>query len=244
MANSRVCSIPNCGKPVANRRGWCANHYRREWKKAGGFSRSNLPPVVYAKCKVDGCDREEYGKQGICNMHWQRLRKGGSLNLLTSPRGAALAFCRDAATSKTDQCIVWPFPLKEGYGFVRPPIPGRKGPYPQMKASRYVCTLAHGDGGELHALHTCHNSACVNPAHLYWGTNDRNIQDKLEAGRQPRGSEIRQAKLTEEQAREIKYLDISAFPSMLSAARHVGPRYNVSPYTVKNIWVGATWKYL
>lgn len=28
MANSRVCSIPDCGKPI-NSRGWCANHYRR-----------------------------------------------------------------------------------------------------------------------------------------------------------------------------------------------------------------------
>jgi len=195
-------------------------------------------------CSIPDCDKPEYGRTGICSMHYQRLRKTGTLELTTSPRGAALAFCQEAARSETDQCILWPFPFKEGYGYVRPPIPGRKGPFPQMKASRYVCLLAHGEPNGLHALHTCHNSACVNPAHLYWGTNDRNIQDKLEAGRQARGAAIYQAILTAEQAREIKYMDISGFSSKLAAARHIAANYNVSPHTIKNIWAGTNWKYL
>lgn len=33
MANSRLCSIPNCGKPRIGR-GWCEGHYRR-WRKHG-----------------------------------------------------------------------------------------------------------------------------------------------------------------------------------------------------------------
>jgi len=29
-----ICAIPDCGKPSANHRGWCFNHYYR-WKKYG-----------------------------------------------------------------------------------------------------------------------------------------------------------------------------------------------------------------
>jgi len=34
----------------------------------------------------------------------------------------------------------------------------------------------------LHVLHTCNNRCCWNPAHIYLGDNNQNIQDKMEAG--------------------------------------------------------------
>lgn len=29
MATQRICSIPDCGKPACNKRGWCSAHYHR-----------------------------------------------------------------------------------------------------------------------------------------------------------------------------------------------------------------------
>lgn len=42
MATSRVCSIPDCGKPVKTK-GWCTGHYKR-WLRHGSPTCGRTPP--------------------------------------------------------------------------------------------------------------------------------------------------------------------------------------------------------
>lgn len=58
----------------------------------------------------------------------------------------------------------------------------------------------------LQIRHTCHNVKCVNPEHLTLGTCKQNMEDKVKAGRQPRGEKHGNAKLTQAQVDEIRRL--------------------------------------
>lgn len=74
-------------------------------------------------------------------------------------------------------------------------------------AHRVSWELAHGaipDG--MHVLHRCDNRPCVNPSHLFLGTNDDNIADKVSKGRQSRGEDRTFAKLTEADVMRIRDL--------------------------------------
>ncbi len=76
----------------------------------------------------------------------------------------------------------------------------------QLKLGRILLT-------DEHALHTCDNRGCVNPAHIYLGTNDDNIRDKVRRDRccrnGPGANRTKcethpKAKLTNKQVVEIK----------------------------------------
>lgn len=52
-----------------------------------------------------------------------------------------------------------------------------------LKANRVSLYLSSGEElGNLQACHTCHNKACVNPNHLYLGTQKNNTNDDIERG--------------------------------------------------------------
>ena len=74
------------------------------------------------------------------------------------------------------------------------------------KVHRYVFALKNnGITKGMHILHECDNPQCINPNHLFEGTNLDNIRDKIKKGRQAftKGEQNGQAKLTVEDVREI-----------------------------------------
>lgn len=77
-----------------------------------------------------------------------------------------------------------------------------------LYAHRLSYIFAHGEIPDgLYILHSCDNPGCVNPAHLRTGTQQDNINDALERGRIPKGEKSTSAKLTQEQAEQIRKLN-------------------------------------
>lgn len=64
----------------------------------------------------------------------------------------------------------------------------------------------------LHVLHRCDNPSCVNPDHLFLGTQTENNRDRDRKGRQvaPRGTKNGMAKLDEESIRFIRSSPLSS----------------------------------
>lgn len=101
-----------------------------------------------------------------------------------------------------DSCWPWEGALNEdGYGNFRE---GRT----SVLAHRYSWELAHGSPGEMYVLHKCDNPRCVNPQHLFLGTQKDNVKDMMTKGRDTRlrGSKAPSAKLTEYQVQQIRAL--------------------------------------
>lgn len=88
----------------------------------------------------------------------------------------------------------------------------------------------------MYVLHTCDNRKCVNPEHLYLGTQKENMQDMIKKGRHShgclRGTESPRAKLTQEQVDQIRKL--YATDTTLSF-RKLGKMFGVSKHCISRI---------
>jgi hypothetical protein len=89
-----------------------------------------------------------------------------------------------AKVNKTESCWLWMAKCSyKGYGYFW--LDGR-----MQYAHRVVWTLVNGSiPDKLHVLHTCDTPACVNPAHLFLGTNADNVADREAKGRTVRGDQ-------------------------------------------------------
>lgn len=83
---------------------------------------------------------------------------------------------------KTESCWNWIGGKRNnGYGVIF--ANGRDG-----SAHQFSYEIHRGPIGSMHVLHKCDNKVCVNPDHLFLGTNRDNVDDKVKKNRAPRGS--------------------------------------------------------
>ena len=106
-------------------------------------------------------------------------------------------------------------------------------------AHRAAFILWKGDIPEKMVIrHTCRNK-CVNPAHLQMGTHSENQRDRIRDGTNPIGVRNNNAKLEDDDIREIKqrYAAGETFASIRRA-------YGVWYTTIVSICRGLTWKHV
>jgi hypothetical protein len=115
----------------------------------------------------------------------------------------------------------------------------RKGVF--MTASRVSLALTIGrplEAGEV-ACHKCDNPPCVNPTHVFAGTQSDNIFDCVSKGRAIRavGEATSSNKLT-----EADVVAIRAHPNRYGLAAELARHFNVSDTTVRRIRAGKKWR--
>lgn len=135
----------------------------------------------------------------------------------------------------TPDCWVWTAALStSGYGWAYSPAIGKSEGAHRISYRHFVGQISKG----VSVLHTCDNRRCVNPSHLFLGTQQDNIADMMNKGRSshPVGVAHHRAKLTDAAVTAIRACDT---PS-LKLAKH----YNVSPGTIRRARYKHAWKHL
>lgn len=139
---------------------------------------------------------------------------------------------------KLDVCWRWIVSTRNGYGVLRDH-------YSKVYAHRLSWEIHNGQiPGILQVLHRCDNRRCVNPDHLFLGTQDDNMQDMISKGRAfhraPQGEESPNAKLSDKVVRYIRevYVKGSIKYGVASLAR----RFGVSKTAIRLVVQRRTWK--
>lgn len=146
-------------------------------------------------------------------------------------------FWAKVAQATPSGCWIWTAARKEnGYG-VLGAVAGRRNAY------------AHRLSWEIHfglipkgllVCHHCDNRPCVNPDHLFLGTQADNQADMVAKGRSLRGTRHNMARLSEAAVREIRRLwEVGGLTQV-----EIGIRFGVNKGLVSAIVRGKTWRHL
>lgn len=186
--------------------------------------------------------------KGYCTKHYQRLcRYGDATVCKVTPRhlnpnppranGKQLSGTKESRflvfIDKRADCWMWTG-KKDPNGYGRMSFAGERLAH-RASYRHFVGDIPVG----AFLCHKCDVPACVNPAHLFIGTQLDNMRDAVRKGRQSRGDSHGNAKLTTEIALAIK-ARVSAGETRAAVAKDIG----ISRATVSMVASGKRWGHL
>lgn len=199
---------------------------------------------THLDCTVPGCPLKREAR-GLCTNHYYHYRQGNeaiiryAVEPTRRPRGMTHeeAF-RVGKIAVTDSgCIEWMgYRSTANYGVVQSKVHGSIGAH---RVSLGIA-LGHPVPKGKHVLHRCDNPPCVNPDHLFIGTDQDNVDDMVAKGRHSHGSAHPNCRLTEDQVREIRTRRATEGTYWKTLAAD----YNVSVATIQKILEGKMWKHV
>lgn len=134
--------------------------------------------------------------------------------------------------NKTEECWLWTANTNpDGYGKVTLQVNGRSR---TIAAHRMAWELLRGAIPKgLICCHSCDVRHCVNPAHIWLGTQKQNIRDMVSKGRKP-------SKLTHQQVLKIYAL----LQENKLTYKAIAQQFGVGTTIVRSIGSGAKWSHL
>jgi len=187
-------------------------------------------------CSIDGCGQALYAR-GWCEMHYARWHRKGSTDKFenTQPTRDEILARFEAKVEKTDTCWLWTGCINSsGYGTI---------------SVRGKCHMSHRLSwdlfkskkiGKQFVLHMCDVRNCVNPSHLFSGTQNENIADMIKKGRQRTGRlagiKHGMSKISEDDVRTIR--------ASKQTAPVLAKQFGISRSNVGMIRTGKTWRHL
>lgn len=150
---------------------------------------------------------------------------------------ALVRFWRQVRKTKT--CWIWTGHLgKRGKGVIwidRKPVYAHRFSYEQ-----FVASIPKG----LYVCHHCDNPFCVNPRHLFAGTQNDNMKDMKKKGRanHPLGEANGRAVLTNKTVKEIR--KIYQPRTKLYSQKALAKRFGVSVVTIQDVLSRKHWSHI
>lgn len=181
-------------------------------------------------CSVDGCDLPHLAR-GFCQNHYMQLRRRKSPLVAPIKRQTAQQYI-ESRSHKSGGCWLWMGTTRAGYGRAT-----WRGKQRQAHALSWESVNGAVPPG-LQINHLCHRRNCVNPGHLYAGTQVENMRDMKEAGRAKsyRGSENGNSKITE--------ADVLLIRSSSERAKPLAGRLCVSESLIRAIRTRQVWRHV
>lgn len=129
-------------------------------------------------------------------------------------------------------CWLWVggFRPKDGYGNIK--VSGKRWQAHRLAYELYCGPVQEGQ----QVMHSCDNTACVNPEHLSLGSNHDNVQDKVRKGRQAKGELIGISKLCE--------ADVLSIRKSSGSQRSIAAAFGVSHTTIGDIKSRKLWAHV
>ena len=137
---------------------------------------------------------------------------------------------------ESTECWVWiGGRYQKGYGEIKIPKTRR-----QIQAHRLSYLIHHGPIPEGKCvLHKCDNPPCVNPAHLFVGTQQDNSQDMVSKNRHCFGEKQGAHKLTEKDV-----LMIHSLLKMGVKQKRIAQTFNIGEMQISRIKRGQRWAHI
>lgn len=228
---TKMCGVAECDREHYAH-GMCEQHGRN--KRAGKPLVKLAPLPVREPCAGPSCDRRRVRSSGLCRAHAEQLRTG----VILAPISQYLPtlserFWQKVVRGKDDECWPWTGTSYGGYGKLT-------SEQRVQWAHRVSWELANGPVPPgLFVCHRCDNPPCVNPGHLFLGTNQDNMDDMQSKGREARGERMGSAKLTDSDV-----IDIRTLRGLVKSNAELASWYGIKTKTVGQILRRETWTHL
>lgn len=186
------------------------------------------------RCSISGC-LSKHEARGLCSKHYQRLmRHGDALKVITLERDTINQVLADGHVKNNEtECWEWRGTRNaHGYG-----VAHYKCRTIAAHRAAYECWVGPLVKG-MQINHKCDNPLCINPSHLYQGTQKQNVADMITRNRINRKGVHCNGprKLNDDQVRAIRKSSLST--------RKAAAVFGVSQHTISDVRTGKSWSHL